>query len=275
MSKISGSVVIITGASSGIGRATALVFAKNKAKAVVIASRSAEKLVELKKEIETLGVSTLAIPTDVSNQIQAQEMAEKTIEEFGSIDILANCAGVFFSHSALYMDYKNLHETFDTNFFGTVYCTQSVLSNMVKQGQGQIVTLSSTAFTANPPFHTSYSSSKYAVVGYSRGVRRELENCGIKVLIVHPGLIDTPMLAGDIASMQQPMRLDIVKVIKPEKVANEILVAIEKGKKEIFPGIPRGYNFLNSLTGGRLADYMVGRVYGGCKVKGEDKEWHP
>ena len=157
-------VVIVTGASSGIGRATALEFARNGSK-VVIAARSAEKLSSLQEEINSMGAISLSVVTDVSKEEDCRRMVEATVEKFGTIHILINNAGI--SMRALFeeVEISVLKRLMDVNFWGTVYCTKYALPFIVAN-KGSIVGVSSTAGYHGLPGRTGYSASKFAIHGF-------------------------------------------------------------------------------------------------------------
>ena len=164
-------VVIVTGASYGIGRATALEFARNGSK-VVIAARSAEKLRSLEEEINKMGAMSLSVVTDVSKEEDCRRMVEAAIEKFGTIHILINNAGI--SMRALFeeVEISVLKRLMDVNFWGTVYCTRYALPYIVAN-KGSVVGVSSTAGYHGLPGRTGYSASKFAIHGFLETLRIE------------------------------------------------------------------------------------------------------
>lgn len=225
-------VVIVTGASSGIGRATALEFARNGSK-VVLAARSAEKLAELEREIVALGAETLSCTTDVSSEEECRLLIEKTVERFGTIHILINNAGI--SMRALFDDVELsvLKRLMDVNFWGTVYCTKFALPYIVKN-RGSIVGVSSIAGFHGLPGRTGYSASKFAIHGFLETVRIENLKEKLHVMIIAPGFTASEVrkhaLLAD-GSEQGNSPREEKKLMSPEFVAHWILKGIRKKKR--------------------------------------------
>ena len=183
--QLEGKVVIITGASSGIGRAIAIECARHKAN-VVLAARREELLTDLSDQIEEMGAETLAVKADVSIEADCDNLINKTVERFGRIDILINNAGV--SMRALFEDVELevLRRVIDINFWGAVYCTHFALPWLLKS-HGSLVGISSVAGFKGLPGRTGYSASKFAMQGFLESVRIENRKRGLHVLIVCPG----------------------------------------------------------------------------------------
>src|SRR5512146_660090 len=153
-------VVIVTGASAGIGKALALLLASQRAK-IAIAARRAERLDAVAAECCQSGGEVLVIPTDVTDEVQCKALIEKTIEAFGRLDMLINNAGL--AVSAMFDEFRDLHlfkHTMDVNFYGAVYCTYYALPYL-KQTKGRIVAVSSVGGKAAVPYNTPYCASKY------------------------------------------------------------------------------------------------------------------
>lgn len=178
-------VVIVTGASSGIGLATAFEFARRGAK-VVMAARSIDKLNEYKDAIRQLGGGVLTVKADVSIEADCKNLIEQTVKEFGKIDILINNAGISMRASFENLDLIVLKRLMDTNFWGTVYCTKYALPYLLKQ-RGSVVAVSSVAGFSPLPGRTGYSASKYAIHGFMATLRVETCRKGLHVMIVAPG----------------------------------------------------------------------------------------
>lgn len=242
-----------------IGRAVALRLARDGAK-LALAARSVDKLAQVKKEAEALGATALAITTDVTQIPSVEQMVGQTLNHLGRIDILVNNAGIEYIHRIQDLSHVKLMETMATNFYGAVYCTQAVLQSMLQQGRGQIVNIASVAAIVNPPYEAAYTASKYALVGYSRAIRRELRSKGIRVLIVYPVFVQTPMLEKFMNSFQPTVRF-VVKPLEPERFADSVLEAMVKNKKEVIPGVPTVFRLINNITRGRLAEWLTARTY--------------
>jgi NAD(P)-dependent dehydrogenase (short-subunit alcohol dehydrogenase family) len=182
-------VIIITGASSGIGRAIALEFAKQGSK-VVIASRSADKLESLAAEIKSLNQEVFSVVTDVSFESDCKNLIEKTVEKYGSINILVNNAGVSMRAAFIDVDLKVLHRLMDINFWGTVYCTKYAMPYLL-ESQGSLIGVSSVAGFHGLPGRTGYSASKFAMHGFLETIRIENLRKGLHVMIIAPGFTAT------------------------------------------------------------------------------------
>lgn len=225
-------VVIVTGASSGIGRATALEFARHGSK-VVLAARSADRLAELEKEITALGSEALTCVTDVSKEEDCRNLVEKTVEKFGTVHILINNAGI--SMRALFgdVDIAVLKRLMDVNFWGIVYCTRYALPYIVVN-RGSIVGVSSTAGFHGLPGRTGYSASKFAMHGFLETIRIEHLRENLHVMIIAPGFTTSEVrkhaLLAD-GSEQGNSPREEKKLMSAEFVARWILKGIHKKKR--------------------------------------------
>lgn len=225
-------VVIITGASSGIGKALALAFAAKGAKLSLLA-RNAENLSLTANECHKLGAEAITIPTDVSNEESCRLAIDKTIEKFGRIDILINNAGM--SMRALFseLDLDVIRKLMDVNFWGTVYCTKYALPWLLKT-KGVVVGVSSVAGFTGLPARSGYSASKFAMHGLLETIRIENLNNGLHVLIVSPGFTasnirKTALVANGSQQGETPRKEE--KMMSAEKVADSIIRGIEKRKR--------------------------------------------
>lgn len=227
-------VVIITGASSGIGKATAIQFAK-KGASLVIAARSLDKLEQTKQEIEDLGAAVIMVKADVSQEEDCKNIIDQAITKFGQIDILINNAGI--SMRALFKDTELsvIKNVMDINFWGAVYCTKFALPHILKN-KGSVVGVSSIAGFVGLPARTGYSASKFAMHGFLNALRNEnLEN-GLHVLIACPGFtasnIRNTALKADGTSQGVSPREE-GKMMSAEEVAKHILSAIVNREEQI------------------------------------------
>ena len=234
MRELKDKVVIVTGASSGIGRALAMELALHKAR-IVISARSTEKLETLKLELERRGGEVLAVTTDVSREEECKRLVDATVERFGGIDVLINNAGV--SMRALFKEVslEVIRTLMEVNFWGTVYCTHYALPYLLKSG-GSVVGVSSIAGNKGLPGRTGYSASKFAMQGFLETLRVENLKTGLHVLIACPGFtasnIRFTALAAD-GSAQGESPRDEKDMMSAEKVAREILRAIQKRKTSL------------------------------------------
>ena len=185
-----GLVAIVTGASSGIGRALALQLANQGAK-VVLAARRADRLEQVAAICRHAGAEVLVVPTDVRDELQCKALIEKTLEVFGRLDMLVNNAGL--AASALFDEFPDLHlfkHTMDVNFYGTVYCTYYALPHLKKR-RGRIVAVSSVGGKSAIPYNTPYCASKYAMHGFYDSLRMELYQHGVSCTVVCPWWVAT------------------------------------------------------------------------------------
>jgi short-subunit dehydrogenase len=183
-------VVIVTGASAGIGRSLAILLSSQGAK-VVIAARRADRLGQVAVECRSRGGDVLVVPTDVSDESQCKTLIEQTITHYGKLDMLINNAGM--AASALLDEFPDLHlfrQTVDINLYGTVYCTYYALPHL-KQSKGRIVAVSSLGGKTAIPYNTPYCTSKYALHGFFDALRMELVQHGVSCTVICPWWVIT------------------------------------------------------------------------------------
>jgi short-subunit dehydrogenase len=233
---IKGKIAIVTGASSGIGLATAKLLSENGAK-VVLAARSKDKLIELSKELP----DSLVIQTDMTDEAQIKAMIAKTIEHFGRVDILVNNAGRGYDASIVDTDAKKFQELFNLDVIGPLVAMQAVIPYMQKQGGGSIVNISSGTALMALPGMSAYSSLKRALVGISLTAREELKNDKINVGVVYPYITLTDFEKNTLKVKTQkqeeewnPESSGLKPADTAEYVAEKILEAIESEKAEIY-----------------------------------------
>ena len=227
-------IVIVTGASSGIGKATALRFAQKGAH-LVLAARSVAKLNILSEQLTPFGVEVLIVPTDVSIEADCKNLMDKALEKFGRIDVLVNNAGISMRAAFADLELDVLKKVMDVNFWGTVFCTRYAMGSILKS-KGSIVGVSSIAGYKGLPGRTGYSSSKFAMHGFLESVRIENLKKGIHVLIACPGFtasnIRNTALDSN-GSVQGETPRDEQKMMQPEEVAKAIVIAVEKRKDRL------------------------------------------
>ncbi len=227
-----GKVVIITGASSGIGKACAAVFGKAGAN-IVITGRNVANLQAVADDLVQQGISVLPVIADVSVEADNQKMVDETLRKYGRIDILINNAGI--SMRALFeeLDLDVIRKVMDINFYGTVYATKYCLPQIL-QNKGSVVGISSIAGFRGLPGRAGYSASKFAMQGFLEVLRTEMLKKGVHVLIACPGFtasnIRNAALAKD-GSTQGESPRDEGKMMMAEEVAEHILRAVQKRKK--------------------------------------------
>ncbi|MGQ1787083.1 MULTISPECIES: SDR family oxidoreductase [unclassified Saccharicrinis] len=224
-------VVIITGASSGIGLALAKEFSRRGSK-LVLAARSADKLKQVGEELKSAGTEVISVTTDVSKEEDCKKLVEKSVEVFGRIDVLINNAGL--SMRALFkdVDLSVLKQLMDVNFWGTVYCTKYALPYLL-ESKGSVTGISSIAGFIGLPARSGYSASKYAMHGFLETLRVENLKNGLHVLIAAPGFtasnIRKTALTNDGSQQGETPRKED-KMMTAEEVALRVANAIKKRK---------------------------------------------
>ncbi|MGH7863393.1 MAG: SDR family NAD(P)-dependent oxidoreductase [Candidatus Binataceae bacterium] len=185
--------VVVTGASSGIGRDIAQTFAGYGASVAILARRE-QMLVDLADQIGRAGGKALPIVCDVTREGDVRDAIARANREHGPLDILVNNAGVSIPGKTLEMRGDDLHQMMDVNFYGTVYATQAALPVMLEAGRGNIVNIASLAGRRGMSPLGGYCATKFAVVGFTEALRMELFGTGISASLVMPGVVDTPMV---------------------------------------------------------------------------------
>ena len=253
-------VVVITGASSGIGLALVHECASRGAK-VVMAARNIEKLNETAAALQARGMECLAVQTDVSREEDCRNLMQETIKRFGSIHILINNAGISMRALFSVLDLSVVKRVMDINFWGTVYCTKYAYPYLL-ENKGSLVGVSSIAGYKGLPGRTGYSSSKFAMNGFLEVLRIENLKTGLHVLTACPGFtasnIRNTALTAD-GSVQGESPRDEDKMMTAEAVAVHIANAIEKRKREI---ILTGMGKLTVWLNKRFPKMMDKMTYG-------------
>ncbi|MER6274569.1 SDR family NAD(P)-dependent oxidoreductase [Streptomyces sp. NPDC001797] len=229
-------VVLITGASRGIGRAVALAFARQGA-LLVLAARSAEGLAEVEGEVRALGSEALSVPTDVTSPEAVLALVDAAVSRFGRIDVLVNNAGigkVGCVESAAFED--NVRQTMRASLFGMINVTQRVLPVLRRQGSGAIVNMSSVMGRKAFARFGSYAIVMHGVSAFSDSLRQEVADGGIRVSVVYPALTATDLLReAKEAEMPPPFRH--MTPLSADDVARAVVAAVRQGKRRVvLPG---------------------------------------
>jgi NAD(P)-dependent dehydrogenase (short-subunit alcohol dehydrogenase family) len=219
--------VLITGALTGIGRATALAFARQGARLIVSGRREAEGQA-LAIELRALGAEAEFVRADVRHEVEVRELVDKAVKRFGRLDIAVNNAGIEGSIAALTeQSQENYTDTFDTNVLGVVLSLKHQMRIMQAQGKGSIVNISSVAGHVGIPGASIYVASKHAVEGLTKSAALEGASFGVRVNAVAPGPIQTDMLDRFIGSEEAKQQflatLPLARAGKPEEIAQTIL----------------------------------------------------
>lgn len=255
-------VVIITGGSSGIGKALAISFARLGAR-VVITGRNEDRLNEVANELQALAAPHLCLKLDVASESDNKFLIDETIKTFGKINILINNAGISMRALLEEIELDVFKKIMDINFFGTLYATKYALPHILKT-QGSIVGVSSINGFRGTPARTAYTASKYAMNGFFESLRTEVMHRGVHVLVACPGFTGTNIrnaaLTADGSSQGESPR-DEGKMMTAEQVAEGIIRAIKKRKRDIvFTTQGKLAVFLNKVMPGRM-DKIVFNVF--------------
>lgn len=263
-------VVIVTGASAGIGKSLALQLATQGAK-VTIAARRADRLEQVAEACRALGGEVLVVPTDVSEEAQCKTLIEKTIATFGRMDMLINNAGM--AASAQLNEFPNLYlfkKTVNINFYGTVYCTYYALPYL-KQTRGRIVAVSSLGGKTAIPYNTPYCSSKYALHGFFDSLRMELYESGVSCTVVCPSWVATEFheaqLNKDGVARGARGRAYYTKTtMTSDQCAKIILDSAEKRHRETLMGLGLLAVWLKVIAPGFL-DWFAVKIFLGAAIR--------
>jgi NADP-dependent 3-hydroxy acid dehydrogenase YdfG len=224
-------VAVVTGASSGIGEATARALA-GAGYAVALAARREDRINELADEIASGGGKALAVPTDVGDESSARALIQAAKDELGSVDVLVNNAGVMLLGPIFGADTEDWRRMVDVNLLGLMYCTHAVLPVMQEQGGGHIVNLSSVAGRVAAMGSGVYNATKFGVGAFSESLRQEVLNFGVRVTIIEPGYVETELQGhNEIPIVVETMaknKEEIGEVLQAEDIANAILYAIQQ-----------------------------------------------
>jgi len=246
--------VVVTGASSGIGRAVALEMARRGAK-VVLAARRVDRLESVAAGCRALGVQAKAVAADVTRP----EDCERLIAEAGRVDVLVNNAGFAIFDSIAEARPGELRSMMDTNYFGTVNCTQAVLPQMLERREGTIVNVASITGIMGFARMGGYCATKFAIIGMTEALRDEVIRRGVRVALVCPGTTDTEFFVkAERGKMPGASRLMLA--VKPERVARAVCDTAEDGRyRRILPLLAAVYMRLKEIFP-RFAHLVMRRV---------------
>ncbi len=263
-------VVIVTGASAGIGESLALLLASQCAN-VVIAARRAERLEKIAEQCRMFCGEVMVVPTDVSDETQCKALIEKTIAKYGKLDMLINNAGM--AASALFDEFPDLclfKRTMDINFYGAVYCTYYALPYL-KKTQGRVVAISSLGGKAAIPYNTPYCASKYAMHGFYDSLRMELYQSGVSCTVVCPSWVATEFHESQLNKDGIPRGARgrdyyTKRTMTSDQCAKIILDAAEKRRREVLMGPGALAVWLKLIAPGFL-DWFAVKIFLGAAIR--------
>lgn len=251
-------VAIVTGASSGIGRASAIEIAGPGHRLVLVARRQ-EELEQTASVCRSRGAECLVVPTDLANPGAGREVVDRALESYGRVDVLVNAAGFAILAPLQNAGEDDLRRMIETNYLGTVSCILAVLPSMLERGAGSIVNVGSITGIMGVARMGGYAATKWAIAGFTESLRNDLHGTGVRVSLVCPGTTQSGFFESADRS-QIPGADRLVRTLRPEKVARAVARAIRRGNariiipweaalfmrlKEIFP---RSAHFLMRTT---------------------------
>jgi NADP-dependent 3-hydroxy acid dehydrogenase YdfG len=230
MAELSGKAVAITGASSGIGEATALTLARAGA-SVALGARRKDRIDELAARIEDEGGTAVALEVDVSDEAAARGFIEAAHERLGRLDTLVNNAGVMLLGPVEQADSEDWRTMINVNLLGLMYCTHAALPIMLGQESGDIVNISSVAGRFARAGNAVYAATKFGVGAFSEGLRNEITERGVRVTLIEPGFVDTELQShntGEVLETLEAMREHLRDPLRAQDIANGILYAVSQ-----------------------------------------------
>lgn len=263
-------VVIVTGASAGIGKALALNLAGQGAR-VAIAARRAERLEQVAADCCALGAEALVVPTDVADEAQCKALVEKTVTAFGRLDMLINNAGLaVLAQLEDFPDLSLFQHVMEVNFYGAVSCTYYALPYL-KQSQGRIVAISSVGGKAALPYNSAYCASKHAMHGFFDALHMELARHGVSVTVICPWWVVTEFHEAELDQNGVPRGLRgraiySKKMMSAERCAEITLNAAYRRRGEVLMGPGRLTVLLKALAPG-LVDWLAIKVFLAAAVR--------
>ncbi len=224
-------VVVVTGASRGLGRAIAQEMARGGAKVVVNYSRSKEPAEELVNEISERGGEAIAVQADVSDAEQAQKLIDRAMEEYNRVDVLINNAGINIDRTLRKLSVDDWDKVIQVDLNSAFYTVHAVLPHMTEQGGGKIINMSSFVGEAGNIGQANYSAAKAGLLGFTKTAAQELARYGITVNAICPGFIETDMVANIPEEAQQKLRKQVPlgRFGKPDEVARAVRYLVEDG----------------------------------------------
>ncbi|MEN0658675.1 SDR family oxidoreductase [Caldifermentibacillus hisashii] len=262
LKRLKDQVMVITGASSGIGLVTARMAAERGAK-VVVAARNEQALKELVNELQGKGYSAMYVTADVGREEDVKKIAEMAIKKFGRFDTWVNNAGVTIFGKAMEVTIEDMKKMFDTNYWGVVYGSRVAVAHFKERGvPGALINVGSLFGDRGTLIQSTYAPSKFAVHGWTESLRMELErdHIPVSITLIHPGRIDTPYNEHARSYLdKQPVHKGMI--YPPEAVAEAVLFAAEHPKRDIYIGSQaRALKFMGTNFP-RITDKLMERYF--------------
>ncbi|GGQ07580.1 SDR family oxidoreductase [Streptomyces roseolilacinus] len=272
-----GLVVVVTGASSGIGRATALEFARHGA-ALVLAARGTEALEAVARECRAhRGARAVVQPTDVADEAAVAELARRAVREYGRVDVWVNAAAVAVFGAVEDVPAGEVRRVLDVNVLGCVNAARAVLPVMRRQGTGVLVDVSSVLGLVSSPYNSAYTMSKHALLAFDSSLRQELRLAGerdVRVCTVLPATVDTPFFQ-HLANRTGRRVRAMPPVYTPRRVARAIVGAVRRPRREVFVGASaRSLRLVVAIGPGAWERVLAAKVDRDHFVRGEAAPHH-
>jgi NAD(P)-dependent dehydrogenase (short-subunit alcohol dehydrogenase family) len=263
MHALDGKTVLITGGSSGIGRATALRLAGHGCH-VAVASRNPDALDEVRRQLAAMGAEALAVPTDVTDAAQCRRAIEAAVERFGGLDILICSAGLSMRAYFEACSLDAMERVMRVNFFGTLYATHYALPH-IKKSRGSLVAISSLTGKRGIPSYSIYGASKFAIQGLYEALHLELSRDGVHVGVVSPAFVDTPLRVNVIGPDGRPYAQPPpppFRIWPDEKAVDRIVRLLVKRKRQaLLPAFTGPLLVLDEMLGRRIGNYILKRRF--------------
>jgi NAD(P)-dependent dehydrogenase (short-subunit alcohol dehydrogenase family) len=219
MQNLSGKVAIVTGAGGGIGRAISSLLAQSGVRAV-LAARNQAQLEKVREEILSIGGEALAVPTDVTREEGLKNLVDGTLQAYGSIDYLINNAGWGKKSPVVKSQISDWDQTLSVNVRAPMILSKLVLPTLIKKRSGAIINIGSISGKQGSANVAAYAASKFGLIGFTESLFEEVREHGIKVSVIHPGFVDTPLIPPN-------PQLNRSKMIRPDDIAHAVLYVLK------------------------------------------------
>jgi short-subunit dehydrogenase len=262
MAVLAGRVIVITGASSGIGRALALELSPQKPR-LVLAARDLDRLNETAEAAQRRGATTLVVQADVTAPHDCRNLVAKAIERFGQLDVLVNNAGAaMWSRFDELDDLAIYEQLMRVNYLGSIHCTHAALPHL-RRSRGLLVAMASISGLIGVPLLSGYAASKHAVIGFFESLRIELKSSGVGVTIIAPDFVQSEILeraAGPDGRPLQSSPLDQQQLLSTEKCARKIVRGIQRRKRLVLTSERSAWARWGKILAPKLVDRIASKI---------------